>query len=182
MGQLPHFILSFVYLLLNIFKLIVNASYFICWYFCMFFNVCHDKNIDEINYFSDIMFWFSDLNQATLFSSFDPKVRVNYCHHSDTVNIYTKRGCRSQIYNYLCNQCPSLLTLWVSVPLMGRYTRYNIMWKCLSATSDRFFVFSGFLHQLNWLNNISVTVESGNKHHNPNPQICSCNELPIAKW
>ena len=50
----------------------------------MFFNVCHDKNIDEINYFSDIMFWFSDLNQATLFSSSDPKVHVNYCHHSDT--------------------------------------------------------------------------------------------------
>ena len=30
--------------------------------------------------------------------------------------------------NYLCNQCLSLLKLWVWIPLMMRCTRYNIMW------------------------------------------------------
>jgi len=34
----------------------------------------------------------------------------------------------SWIYNYLCNQCLSPLTLWVRIPLMARCTRYNIMW------------------------------------------------------
>jgi len=33
----------------------------------------------------------------------------------------------SWIYNYLCNQCLSPLTLWVRIPLMARYIRYNIM-------------------------------------------------------
>jgi hypothetical protein len=32
------------------------------------------------------------------------------------------------IYNYLCNQCLSPLTLWVRILLMVRYTRYNITW------------------------------------------------------
>ena len=40
----------------------------------------------------------------------------------------------SQIYNYLCKQCLSPLTLWVRILLMARCTRYNIMWKILSAT------------------------------------------------
>jgi len=34
----------------------------------------------------------------------------------------------SWIYNYLCNQCLSLLKLWVRTPFMTRCTRYNIMW------------------------------------------------------
>jgi len=33
----------------------------------------------------------------------------------------------SWIYNYLYNQCISLLKLWVRIPLMARCTRYNIM-------------------------------------------------------
>ena len=33
----------------------------------------------------------------------------------------------SWIYNYLCNQCLSLLKLWVRSPFMGRCTWYNIM-------------------------------------------------------
>jgi len=33
----------------------------------------------------------------------------------------------SWIYNYLCNQCLSLLKLWVRTPLMARCT-YNIIW------------------------------------------------------
>jgi len=34
----------------------------------------------------------------------------------------------SWIYNYLCNQCISPLTLWVQISLMARCTRYSIMW------------------------------------------------------
>jgi hypothetical protein len=34
----------------------------------------------------------------------------------------------SWIYNYLCNQCPSPITLWVRTPFMARCTQYNIMW------------------------------------------------------
>ena len=34
----------------------------------------------------------------------------------------------SWIYNYMCNQCLSLLKLWVRTPFMARGTRYNIMW------------------------------------------------------
>jgi hypothetical protein len=33
---------------------------------------------------------------------------------------------RSWIYNYLCNQCPSPLKLWVRIPLMAMCTRYNL--------------------------------------------------------
>jgi len=33
----------------------------------------------------------------------------------------------SWIYNYLCNQCPSPLKLWVRTPFMARCTRYNII-------------------------------------------------------
>ena len=33
----------------------------------------------------------------------------------------------SWIYN-MCNQCLSLLTLWVRIPIIARCTRYNIMW------------------------------------------------------
>jgi hypothetical protein len=61
-----------------------------------------------------------------------------YCNHSNScINLkHTKlpvnrRGCHgSWIYNYLCNQCPSPLKLWVQTLLMARSqcTRYNIMW------------------------------------------------------
>jgi hypothetical protein len=34
----------------------------------------------------------------------------------------------SWIYNYLCNQCLSPLTLWVWIPFMVKCTGYNIMW------------------------------------------------------
>ena len=34
----------------------------------------------------------------------------------------------SWIDNYLCYQCLSQLNLWVWIPLMVRYTRYNVMW------------------------------------------------------
>jgi hypothetical protein len=34
----------------------------------------------------------------------------------------------SWIYNNMCNQCLSPITLWVRILLMVRYTQYNIMW------------------------------------------------------
>ena len=46
------------------------------------------------------------------------------------------------IYNFLCNQCLSLLKLWVLIPLMEKCTWYNIMWWTLSVTCDRSVVFS----------------------------------------
>jgi len=36
--------------------------------------------------------------------------------------------CGSWIYNYLCNQSLSPLTLWVRIQLIAMCTRYNIMW------------------------------------------------------
>jgi hypothetical protein len=33
----------------------------------------------------------------------------------------------SWIYNYMCNQCLSPLTLWVRTPFMAKCTQYNIM-------------------------------------------------------
>ena len=84
----------------------------------------------------------------------------------------------SWIFNYLYSQCLSSLMLWVWIPLMVRYTQYNIMRWSLSV------VFSGFLHQLNrpprynW--NI---VESGVKHHNPNPiLILACTSPADWTW
>ena len=57
-------------------------------------------------------------------------------------------------------------------------TRYNIMWWSLSVTCGRsvdFSWYSGFLHQWNWPLRYSWNVvESGVKHHNPNPRIMCC--------
>jgi hypothetical protein len=58
----------------------------------------------------------------------------------------------SWIYNYLCNQCISPLTL-CSNPAQARCIRYNIMWYSLSVTSYRSVVFSWyscFFHEENW--------------------------------
>jgi hypothetical protein len=41
------------------------------------------------------------------------------------------------IYDYLCNQCPSPLTLWVSHPAKAKCVRYIIMWGSLSVTCGR---------------------------------------------
>jgi hypothetical protein len=41
----------------------------------------------------------------------------------------------------MCNQCLSLLKLWVRIPFMARCTRYSIMWSRLSVTCDRSVVF-----------------------------------------
>jgi hypothetical protein len=77
----------------------------------------------------------------------------------------------SWIYNYLCHQCLSPLTLWVRILRMVRCTLYTIMWLSLSVTCGRSVVFSrysDFFHQLNWPPQYSWNiVESGIKHLNP---------------
>ena len=75
----------------------------------------------------------------------------------------------SWIYSYLCNQCLSPRTLWVPILLMMRCTRY-IMWQSLSMTcgrSVRVLRFPPPIKLTTWYN--WNFVESGVKHHNPNP-------------
>jgi len=48
---------------------------------------------------------------------------VDICY----IVVYLKRGRGGSDYS-LCNQCLSPLALWVWIPLISRYTRYNIMW------------------------------------------------------
>jgi hypothetical protein len=43
-----------------------------------------------------------------------------------------------------CDQCLSLLKLWVRIPLMARCTEYNIMWYSLLVTCDMLVVFSWY--------------------------------------
>ena len=59
----------------------------------------------------------------------------------------------SWIYNYLCNQCLSSLTLWVQIPLMARCTRYNIIVINLSVTFGRSVVFSVYFSPISSTNN-----------------------------
>jgi len=61
----------------------------------------------------------------------------------------------SRIYNFLCNQCMSLLKFWFRIPLMARCTRYNIMWWSLSVTCDRF---GGFLRIYRFSPTIKLTA------------------------
>jgi hypothetical protein len=77
----------------------------------------------------------------------------------------------SLIYSYMCKQCLSPLKLWVWIPLMTKYTRYNIMWSSLLVNCDWSVIFSGyfcFLHQYNWPQwyNWNI-VGSGVKYYNP---------------
>ena len=55
---------------------------------------------------------------------------IQGCHYmlhiSDGPSLSWSYG--SWIYYYLCNQCLSPLTLWVGIPLVARFTQYNIMW------------------------------------------------------
>jgi hypothetical protein len=93
------------------------------------------------------------------------------------------RGRDRTIYNYLCNQYLSPLTLWIRFPLT--------MWYKLSVTCDRsvvFYGYSGFFHKQNWLPRYNWNIgESGVKLHNPNPNpLCFQKELywsaHILRW
>ena len=85
------------------------------------------------------------------FSSADEKCVVTF-----SISIYISLGSswswpyHSWIYSYLCNQCISLLELWVQIPVMVWCTRNNCMWKSLSMICGRSVFFSGcsgFLQQ-----------------------------------
>ena len=79
----------------------------------------------------------------------------------------------SWIYNFLCNQYLSLLKLWIRIMLMARNTPYNIMWSSLSSLQQVGWFFSEYLwfpSPINWPpRNYWNIVESGVKHHKPNP-------------
>jgi hypothetical protein len=56
----------------------------------------------------------------------------------------------SWIYDYICNQCPSPLALWVRIPLRGGVldtTLYDKVFQWLAAGGWFFSGYSGFLHQ-----------------------------------
>lgn len=46
------------------------------------------------------------------------------------------------IFNYLCNLCLAPPKMWVRIPLIARWTRYNIIWANLSPTCFRSVVFA----------------------------------------
>ena len=76
----------------------------------------------------------------------------------------------SWIYNYLCNQCLSPQKLWVRISFNGDV--YSIQYFVIKLVSDLRQV-CGFLQVLRIPPQIKLTatkVESGVKHHNPNPQ------------
>ena len=89
---------------------------------------------------------------------------------------YFQEKVSSSLWSYgswLCNQCLSPLKLSARIPLMARCIRYNIMWSVCQLLCCRSVVSSGyssFLHQWNWppRHNWNI-VESGVKHHKPNP-------------
>jgi hypothetical protein len=75
----------------------------------------------------------------------------------------------SWIYNYLCNQCLSPLTLWVWIPL-----RRSVLETTLCDKVCQWLATAQWFSEYKW--NI---VESGAKHHSPNPQLLS---YILHKW
>jgi hypothetical protein len=84
------------------------------------------------------------------------------------------------------NQCLSPLKLWIRITLIARFTQCNIMWSSLSVTCGKLVVFSGysgFLHHKNWPPRYNWnSVESGVKHHNPNPRIVYSRSIYFILW
>ena len=83
------------------------------------------------------------------------------------------------IYNYLCNQCLSSLTLGVRItnvgssnPAQARCTRYNSMWLSLSVTCDMSDVFPvSSTNNTDCYDIPEILLKRGVKHHNPNVLI-----------
>ena len=68
----------------------------------------------------------------------------------------------SSMYNYICNQCLSLLT-WVLIPFLARCTLCNIMWKRVSVTCERSMVFSR--HSTNQTDRHDIPKKNEVKHY-----------------
>ena len=88
----------------------------------------------------------------------------------------------SWIYNYLCNQCLSLLTLWDRTPIKRGVLDTTLCDKVCQWLCDRSVVFSTIklTPRYNW--NI---VESGVKHHKPTNKItdkCTSIIPSYLKW
>ena len=78
--------------------------------------------------------------------------------------------------HYPCNQCLSPLKLWVRTSSIARCNRYDIMSQTFVSILRQV---SGFLQVLRFLPTVKLTpwfswniVESGVKHHSPNPTNC----------
>jgi hypothetical protein len=54
--------------------------------------------------------------------------KINHCNIIFYLGSVVDVIIYSWSYNYQCNQCLLSLMLWVRIPLMERYTRYNSMW------------------------------------------------------
>ena len=88
----------------------------------------------------------------------------------------------SWIYNYLCNQCLSQL-----IPLMAKYTLYNIMWYSLSVTCGRsvfFLGISGNLHFQQYFNYIVAAsfIGGGNQSTWRKPPTCRKSPTNFITW
>jgi hypothetical protein len=90
----------------------------------------------------------------------------------------------SWIYNYLCNQCQSPLTLLVRIPVMARSTRYTTMWKKFVSglRQVRWFLRAlRFPHQYKWPPGYNCNiVESCVKHHSTNSYSSYIGYIPIV--
>ena len=73
----------------------------------------------------------------------------------------------SWIYNYLCNQCPSPLKLWVRTPFMVRCTRHTLSYKvCQWHPTDGWFFPGTPVTSTNKTDHHDIS-ESGVKYHKP---------------
>ena len=77
----------------------------------------------------------------------------------------------SWIYNYLCNQCLSPLTLWVRIQFKRCVLDTTLCDKvCLWLVASSWFVQGTLVFSTNKTDNNNWNIlESGIKHHNPNP-------------
>jgi hypothetical protein len=122
---------------------------------CISYGCLHVRNqeLDFQCYMSWSFFMLKDLRFEMIVRFLDIGGIID--HHCLTNSIFINsfnifNSWSYWIYNYLCNQCLSPLTLWVWIPLIEMYSLYNIMSSCLSVTRDRSVIFcgySGFLHQ-----------------------------------
>ena len=92
----------------------------------------------------------------------------------------------SWIYNYMCYRCLSPLTLWVRISPIGRCNRYNI----IRDKGFQWFAIGRWFSPGPTVSSTNKTrqprynwniVESGVKHHNPNPISLRDSKLYLIK-
>ena len=88
----------------------------------------------------------------------------------------------SWIYNYMCNQCISPLTLWVRILLMARFTRYNIMSEWLFNVNSAIFQLYHVLDQhaeLGFYSANSLKQQSADRNAAPHGYIILIPSQPV---